>query len=101
MKQLRYTFEGIQPALGAESSLPILADTVVGLRMASIGLPGITRLVNTGADPLEVMLSFPDDQTLLRFNLRVERALAARGVKIKDVHSAEVFSRRYERRAVA
>ena len=100
MSVLIYTFERAQP-VRPEFDRPILADTVVGLSMASLGLPGIRRQVDVASDPLQVAISFPDQRALLRFNLRVERALAVRGVRIKKIRIAEESSPHEEQRAVA
>ena len=98
MKRLVYTLERVHSLTSAGA---FTEDAIVGLTMASLGLPGIERRVDIAADLLEATLSFPDDKSLLRFNLRVERALAVRGVKIKKIRIAETYSRRDNRRVAA
>ena len=98
MNRLVYTLERMRSL-----TLPgaFMEDALVGLTMASLGLPGIERCVDNAADLLEATLSFPDDKSLLRFNLRVERALAVRGVKIRKIRIAEAHARRDARRVAA
>jgi hypothetical protein len=98
MKRLVYTLERVHNLTFGGA---FMEDAIVGLTMASLGLPGIERRIDNAADLLEATLSFPDDKSLLRFNLRVERALALRGVKIRKIHIAETYTRRDNRRAVA
>ena len=101
MKRLVYTLERVQPAQGPTFGGALAQDAIVGLTMASLGLPGIQRRVDNAADLLEATLSFPDDKALLQFNLRVERALAVRGVKIRKIRIAEAHVRRDARRVAA
>ena len=101
MKQLVYTLVRAQPAHGPAFADSTFADAILGLTMASLGLPGIQRRVDGSAEPLEATLSFPDDKALQRFNLRVERALAVRGVKIQKIRIAGDSSPRKTSRAAA
>jgi len=101
MKRLIYSFDRVPTAPSALVARTIVEDAMLGITMAGLGLPGIQRRVDGESDPPRVTLTFPDDKTLLRFNLRIERALAVRGVRIKKIHFADESSRRATARAVA
>ena len=96
MQRLVYTFERIQPAQG-----PIVGDVIVGIAMAAVGIFGIRRRVDGTAESPHAAIDFPSDTSILRFNLRIERALAARGVKIKKICVVEDSSGCEGRRAAA
>lgn len=106
MKRLVYTLERMQPEQVVDFLHPLAQDAIVGLTMAGLGLPGIQRRVDAGSvtDLLDAVVTFPDDNSMRRFNLRIERALAVRNVKIRKIHVVEEFGRRrsdQQQRAVA
>lgn len=101
MKRLIYTFERVRVAPGAHGPRPILEEAMLGITMAGLGLSGIQRRVDGATEPPRVTITFPDDKTLLRFNLRIERALAVRGVRIQKIRFADEPSPRKSARAVA
>ena len=102
MKRLVYTLERTQPAPDAKVVRTVAQDATIGLTMATLGLPGIQRRVNGAANPVEATLVFPDDHSFVQCNLRIERALAVRGVKISKIRFTEEGARRRgEQRAVA
>src|SRR5262245_61218931 len=101
MKRLVYTFERAQPNQGNASAQPIVGDVIVAIAMASVGITGVQRRVDGSADAPVATMIFPNDRTLSRFNLRIERALAVRGVRITKIRIADAVVRPHDRRAVA
>ena len=102
MKRLVYTLERAQPQQDSKSLRTVAQDAIIGLTMATLGLPGIQRRVDGANDVVEAILVFPDDNSIVQCNLRIERALAVRGVKIRKIRVVEEFARRRgEQRAVA
>jgi hypothetical protein len=94
MQRLVYHFERIQPSEGPKLGQPIVGDVIVAIAMAAVGIAGLQRRVEGSADVPQAVVSFANDQSLLKFNLRIERALAARGVKITKIQVLEQAPRR-------
>lgn len=100
MKRLIYTLARLQHE-GAEFARATVEDAVLGITMAALGLPGVRRAVCGSPEVPKVLITFPDDKALLKFNLRIERALAVRGVKIRKIEVVEATRRSGFDRAVA
>ena len=60
-------------------------DATVAVTMAALGLPYVRRQFFRSSEGLACVLSFRDEQVTTLFNLRVERALAQRGVRIRRI----------------
>lgn len=102
MHRLLYTFEKIDPAARATADEPIVGDVIVGIAMAAVGIVGMHRRVEGPAHAPQAFVSFLDERSLQRFNLRIERALDARGVKIARIRVIDgAAPTADERRAVA
>jgi hypothetical protein len=93
MKQLVYTFER-EPVAARHGFLrPLIEDVTIGIAMAALGLPHIARRIDPIDDLVLAALDFPDDKTLLRFNLRIERTLGLRDTRIKKIRPGEQYVR--------
>jgi len=106
MQRLVYSFERVHPSAGSPGSDPIVGDPIVGdvivaIAMAAVGIVGVQRRVDGPPEAPQALLTFPNDKTLLRFNLRIERALALRNVRIAKIRIVDDSERRIEQRAVA
>lgn len=81
MQRLIYTLE---PMSGARTRA-IGEDAIVGITMAALGIHGIHKEVGGPAHAPRVCVTFPDERATAAFNLRIERTLALRGVKITKI----------------
>ncbi len=99
MQRLTYMFERTPAAQPSESARPILDDALLALTMAGLGLPGLRRRVD-GSAP-QATVAFPDENTLRAFNLRIERALAVRGLRIRKIRVVEEPAAAYARHTPA
>lgn len=101
MQRLVYSFERMQPSAGSQAPDPIVGDVIVGIAMAAVGIVGLQRRVDGPPEAPQALLTFPNDKTLLRFNLRIERALAMRNVRIAKIRIVDEIEHRAAQRAVA
>lgn len=100
MTQLIYTLERARGELAAGARRSLADDATLGVIMAGLGL-GINPCRIVAAEPLQLLLGFADDTAVQRFNLRIERALAVRGVRIVKIHADGESTVRDEARAAA
>ena len=82
MQRLLYTLERITTR---HINRAAVEDAVVGITMAALGVHGIQKEVGGEADTPRIRVTFPDENAMRTFNLRIERALAVRDVKIKKI----------------
>ena len=101
MQRLVYSFGRVRPSADSQTPDPIVGDVIVGIAMAAVGIVGLQRRVDGPPEAPQALLAFPNDRTLLLFNLRIERALALRNVRIAKIRIVDEPERRIEQRAVA
>jgi hypothetical protein len=63
-------------------------DALIAMTVAALGLPLLRRHANASGECATVTVTFPDDRVMAVFNLRVERALAIRNIRIRKIEVA-------------